>query len=779
MKQHCRRSFPSEPTTELRVSLLFFTALWAVALAGCSDENSYGDAFLPEGTDIRFGTALEDGPGSRIYYDHDDMADPQATEWKIYWNYPDNLDKIFIYSPQAAAGSNQAVYTVNPGEAGRSSADDVSKDDAPIKAGTTTGDYHFYALYPASAVAGAADGGRISVNFSGEQTPSSVTYDEAEKSYTLAADMSNCLMTAVTTARATELADGVGLQFEPFSSVLNIEVNGPADGYIDVTSVMVTSSARISGNFTIDYTAGTPAVTAGSDAETEKAGCCVRIPVPLYAASGANNGIRLNPGEKLNVMAFIMPNPEAKDLRVTVVSAEARIWEKSLVPTSFHPSQIHTCRLPKLDTAAVARDYSIWLSQLDPRTYISDISLPGAALTFNTEANGTDAGHVTQSATLEQLYDAGARAFQTHLQLNSEASSPDGGTGIVACTSEGNPVRGEDGSLLTLDAIVTRLADRMRQNHGGEFCVLHLADCGWGAGFTDAEFYQRLNAVTNHPSIKENIVTDPDPGATLADVAGKIILIYQLDTKDGEFKTAECVQQLISTVNRWVPLNGSQIAFSLYSKDIDKNAGYSPLVFGKVGLEINYQTSNDRWKPAITSDDHFTLMWYAVSRKRETAKWDYGSAYGSSSIKWQWTTQGSVGLTTQPQKSDFEAGYWFIYCNQANAGDNFTDSDVNIIRMFIAIKQTYDAENRNKFYMVYCGGASNSREFEEMTATFNQTWQENISIDLVERPYGWVMLNGIGSVASTSEIIDEIIAHNNGTATFIPGKKLAEGATGI
>lgn len=74
-------------------------SLLALSFAGCTDDNMSGSDPLPEGTEFDFGTTVESNR-TRTYYDPADVADPDATSWKIFWNYESSLDHIYIYSPR-------------------------------------------------------------------------------------------------------------------------------------------------------------------------------------------------------------------------------------------------------------------------------------------------------------------------------------------------------------------------------------------------------------------------------------------------------------------------------------------------------------------------------------------------------------------------------------------------------------------------------------------------------------------------------------------------------
>lgn len=741
---------------KLKATLYTSLALCSLSLASCSDKDVIDNGQpLPAGTEIQFGTALDSNLDSRTYYDPADVANPDATAWKIYWNYQANdFDKIFIYSPEAAEGRNQATYTVDPEGQDKYQATKVTKDGAAgIQTGDGDGNYNFYALYPASAVTGTAANGVINATFNGRQNLTNLqpTQSSSNTVYTIEADMNNCLMTAVNTTAATNLSKGVSLQFEPFASVLNIEVNGPITGQeVVVSSLKIESENQISGDFSIDFSSGQPVVNANSTLPADK-----NIYINL------EKDVTLKHGDKLNVRVFVLPNTNVDNLTVTVTSNTSRSWGKKLNMTSFAPKQIHSCKLPQLDNTTAKFDYSIWLSQLPPETYISEISLPGAALSFNTAENNVASNLITQSLDVQKLFQAGIRAFQAHITLNSNISSPiDQGASFVIAGSNGTATN------MTLYDILQTLVSEMEQNHGDEFCVLLLSDYGWGSGMTASDFYKRLQVITNAPEFKSKLITDFGPNTTIAQAQGKIILKYQLNISsfDG---VGTSMDNAFNSINEWAPLNGSQVAFNWWNENVGSRVGYSPLVYSNVGNTVSLASSSNSTKPAFnTPYDANSLIYMTAYKKWYSANWGRYTTLGS----YRWLTNGQIDMFTLP--SSMDTGMWFIYGEQANAGDNQSDVNKNITNVVNAIASTYNSSTRNKFYMTYCGGAPNSRDLTTMTDLFNATWTTAVR-DKTNMPWGWVMLNGVGGIKSTSDVITTIIEHNSIADGFTPGTATA------
>lgn len=737
--------------------------LASVAMQSCSDDDMVIDGEpLKAGSEIRFGATLPDDVRSRTYY-----GEEANDKWPIYWSYLVK-DEIFIYSPQAMAGRNQATYRVLAEVAETTQAVDIEKTgDAGIQTGSDPDAlYKFYAVYPASAVSGSATETAITGSLSGSQTVTLASSTGGK--YVMSPDMKNCLMigTEGSADGIKMTGEKVPISFKPFATTLDITVNGPKinSGSIGVngvtiTSVVVTSTNPIVGDFTYNPSTGQTTIGTETGAKT--------LNIPVHGADG--RGVTLKEGETLNLQAFILPNADVNDLKIQVVSETAQTWTKTLAVGAgdVAKSNVLKVSLPKLDGQQVGFDYSIWLSQMNDQTYIADISLPGAALFVNTSNNITSSQYITQSLNLEGLFNAGIRVFQAHIQMDKSTTSAagDGGYAFKFSTSNGTLVN------LTLFDVLDQLSQLMASSHADEFCVLVLSDYGYGSNVTADEFYSRLNDVTNYTPFKNMLITDFSEETTIADAKGKIIIKYQLNTKSG----AEHPDANVNTVNSWLPLNGSQILLNLFTGDAGANVLYSPMTYGHVGSEITYTGSSSSTLPTISSTEgtDASLMWYTASRMIKSADWSNDFTWSDWSRDWKWRSNGTVDMKTKPD--DLSSGFWFIFGEQANAGSNQAAVNANITNAMNAIANTWTADRRNKYYMTYCGGAPASQTLATMTNTFNNTWLGNRE-SLKNYPYGWVMLNQVGNNTTTTEVIKYVIEHNTGVDGFTPRKKVVKDA---
>lgn len=702
----------------------FALSLLALGFAGCTEDDMPGNKPLPEGVEFNFGAGVESKSGeTRTYYDPTDEANPQATAWKIFWNYQDPKDHIYIYSPEAAAGRNQASYTVN---ATKDLADPapVTKDgDTGVQVGTADS-YDFYAMYPASAVkTGSGTGNALSATMPINQT-ASATETMTDKPVTelqTTADMNCALMIAKETGYTptTENEGKVQLQFEPFATMMDITVNGTdanTQAGVRITSVIIEADAPIAGDFTYDYSNGN--FTFGTNASNS-----ISVETMFNDASGNKVGVMMGNDSKLRVRAFMIPNPAVKSLKVKVVTSQAKTMTKTLEMTNFKPKQIHFVKLPKIDVANLKLDYTIWLSQLDENIYLSELSLPGSALAFN--YLHSDDYMKTQTKTLTEQFNAGARVFQCHFDIISQTSSIDGGTTSVGITdSKGNPVSNPAGGYWTLGDVLNTLRTEMSGVHKDEFCVLTISDYMKTETVDNLKTtYSRLKVILDKAAEQGLVATSITPNTTIGDVKGKVIIKVQLN--GNTYKTVIWPNQVTHCfTDAWPNLEGANIWTNVYASAAKTAPYYSPMLYGTLPATNAGGTGNS----ALTGN-----MNIIYSDCAEPV------SYSGNNLDWESGVKG-------------------------NATAVLAEYDKN-----------YNQSEHKNFAMTYLGGVGAMRKYYEsfqskyeyyytsqVAATLNNLWL-NKTDKPTKKPWGWVMFNCVGdatNVPTTAQGIQAVIEHN-------------------
>ena len=700
---------------------IFTLSLMIIGLASCVNDNVTGGKPLPKGTEFDFGTTV-DANLSRTYYDPADVANPNATYWKIFWNYQDPLDQVYIYSPQAMTGRQQAAYTVH-GVKDQYSATATKNSEIGIQL-SDANTYDFYGMYPAQNVkANSGSGHSLSATMPIFQTASTTEIMNSETNVGVGnlettADMNSALMIAKEAGfmPSTQNNAKVNLQFEPFASMLNVTVNGVEQTNLQykalITSIIIEADAPIAGDFTYNY--DTKAITFGENPSN-----FIEINTKFKDAAGHQIGVPMGPDSKLNVRAFMIPNPNVTSLKVKVVTSAAQTLTKTLNMANFKNSQIHFAKLPKINASNLQFDYKIWLSQLDPNIYLSEISMPGSALTFSYKL--TDDLQRTQTLDLTKQFENGIRVFQFHVNTVNQTSTYDGGsTSVGIALPDGTPMEKDGGGYWTIEDVINALHSEMKGLHKDEFCVVAISD--WLANPSTKNMttlYNRLNAVLNKAGEKGLVATNVNPNTTIADVKGKVIFKVQLN---GKYPDA------------WPQLTGADVWMNIFNNKANTNVFYSPMPFGE------FPDENAGGLNASNLTGTMNFIYSEVADPVE-AEWD-------------------GNLLPLPYK------YNPVYKNGVK---NCATA------VLAAYAKNYSSDEHKNFSMTYLGGQGIEYKNDgtkyylpsQIAQDLNKIWldyiranTQNTTDDLRTKPWGWVMLNRVGTEPTTSWCIEAVIRHN-------------------
>lgn len=695
---------------------IFTLSLMIIGLASCVNDNVTGGKPLPKGTEFDFGTTV-DANLSRTYYDPADVANPNATYWKIFWNYQDPLDQVYIYSPQAMTGRQQAAYTVN-GVKDQYSATATKNSEIGIQL-SDANTYNFYGMYPAQNVkANSGSGCSLSATMPIFQTASTTEIMNSETNVgnlETTADMNSALMIANEAGFMPNTQNNakVNLQFEPFATTLNVTVNGVEQSNFNykvlITSIIIEADAPIAGDFTYNY--DTQDITFGENPSN-----FIRIDTRFKDAAGHQIGVPMGPDSKLNVRAFMIPNPNVKSLKVKVVTSAAQTLTKTLNMTNFKKSQIHFAKLPKINASNLQFDYKIWLSQLDPNIYLSEISMPGSALTFSYKLS--EDYQKTQTLDLTKQFENGIRVFQFHVNTVNQTSTYDGGsTSVGIALPDGTPMEKDGGGYWTIEDAINALHSEMKGLHKDEFCVVAISDWIKDINSFNGDqkmqlLYQRLRAAINKAGEKGLVATNVNPNTTIADVKGKVIFKVQLN---GSFPKA------------WPQLTGADVWMNIFESDANTNVFYSPMPFGELpgtdagGLDASKLTGT---------------MNYIYSEVADPLQ------------------KGNLINTVDP-----------VY------KDGVKDCATNVLAEYA---KNYISNEHKNFSMTYLGGQGFKYYYgtkyylpSQIAQDLNTIWlnyikdnTKNTTDVLRTKPWGWVMLNRVGTEPTTSWCIEAVIRHN-------------------
>lgn len=694
---------------------IFTLSLMIIGLASCVNDNVTGGKPLPKGTEFDFGTTV-DANLSRTYYDPADVANPNAKYWKIFWNYQDPLDQVYIYSPQAMTGRQQAAYTVH-GVKDQYSATATKNSEIGIQL-SDANTYDFYGMYPAQNVkANSGSGYSLSATMPIFQTASTTEIMNSETNVgnlETSADMNSALMIAKKAGfmPSTQNNAKVDLQFEPFATTLNVTVNGVEKSNFNykvlITSIIIEADAPIAGDFTYNY--DTKAITFGENASN-----FIRIDTRFKDAAGHQIGVPMGPDSKLNVRAFMIPNPNVKNLKVKVVTSAAQTLTKTLNMTNFKNSQIHFAKLPKINASNLQFDYKIWLSQLDPNIYLSEISMPGSALTFSYKLS--EDYQKTQTLDLTKQFENGIRVFQFHVNTVNQTSTYDGGsTSVGIALPSGTPMEKEDGSYYTIEDVINALHSEMKGVHKDEFCVVAISDWLQEKNTDNMRLlYQRLNAVIDKAGEMGLVAANVTPNTTIADVKGKVIFKIQLNGSERKY------------FNTWEELNGIDAWMNIFDDVANTNVYYSQMPFKTIPATNASSTSAN-----VLSNNGMNYIYSEVA---------------------------------DPVQYSIIDGFYYK--------DGVKNCATNVLA---AYANNYSSSEHRNFSMTYLGGQGaknlnliNTKYYlpSQIAQDLNKIWLDYIKANtkntndvLRTKPWGWVMLNRVGTEPTTSWCIEAVIRHN-------------------
>lgn len=683
---------------------IFTLSLMIIGLASCVNDNVTGGKPLPKGTEFDFGTTV-DANLSRTYYDPADVANPNATYWKIFWNYQDPLDQVYIYSPQAMTGRQQAAYTVH-GVKDQYSATATKNSETGIQL-SDANTYDFYGMYPAQNVkANSGSGHSLSATMPISQTASTTEIMNSENPVSnleATADMNSALMIAKEAGfmPSTQNNAKVNLQFETFASMLNVTVNGVEQTNLQykvlITSIIIEADAPIAGDFTYNY--DTKAITFGENASN-----FIEINTKFKDAAGHQIGVPMGTDSKLNVRAFMIPNPNVKSLKVKVVTSAAQTLTKTLNMANFKKSQIHFAKLPKINASNLQFDYKIWLSQLDPNIYLSEISMPGSALTFSYKLKNDV--QRTQTLDLTKQFENGIRVFQFHVNTVNQTSTYDGGsTSVGIALPDGTPMEKDGGGYWTIEDAINALHSEMKGLHKDEFCVVAISD--WlqvKNTYYMRLLYQRLKAVIDKAGEMGLVAANVNPNTTIADVKGKVIFKLQLNS---------------DYPGVWSELNGADLWMNIFDDVANTNVYYSQMPFKTIPATNASGTSAN-----VLSNNGMNFI------------------YSEDAVPFKkLSTSYKDGITECAKK------------------------------VLAAYAKNYNSAEHRNFSMTYLGGQGksiiNTVTPSQIAKDLNTIWlnyiranTQNATDELRIKPWGWVMLNRVGTEPTTSWCIEAVIRHN-------------------
>lgn len=545
-------------------------ALLILGLTACSDEIGVEVERPVSGEEVAFGTSLKNFsmPGKKTIYGVPDGQDVNHyEELTINWV---KGDKVRVYSPQAKENFQYADYVIDEATEGGSAHYFLVKDshnDTGVRWGDVSTLHHFYAFYPTNInrnnytpIKGLGDGqttnnmtveaeipvaqehGELVEAGESDRNVGNITLPKHWK--LIRPDMTYAIMAGHGTWDPQTNPDkNVTINFKPIVTVVDVVVNGPADGAnaLDVYRVTINSKKTpIVGKFTAQFDEEGN-VTFGGMPET------IAENNNMATINCQYNGMptKLGPGEKLTLKFFLLPRAiDASELSVTVQINEGRVLTKSLIPglgedevtneNTLAQGQIVRVWTPNLTVPASSN----WMSSIPDNVLFSQLSLPGSKHSYTGDLYNTavSGGQIDENAGIMQYYqsiyvtdgngdtqfDKGVRAFDLKIYNGDEdwRGNWDGTNHVYA--------GGANVGSLQIGNVLTNLKDQMAEAvSGDEACVVML---NYVSPPSVSDWLDRLEQGLNawNNSNPGTLVRIDPAKTTMGDMRGKIAVIINV-----------------------------------------------------------------------------------------------------------------------------------------------------------------------------------------------------------------------------------------------------------
>lgn len=379
------------------------------------------------GDEITFGSSLTDVQTRTVYGDKTEGEDGKFY-YPVSW---EEGDQISVYCPEAAQGKT-VKYRITPDQDDPSRSAAVTKinaDEAGLQWGQAE-THHFSAFYPGDRILESVDGKlRATIPVNQDPVEWKSESNGVGTTYTGVANTDYAFMWAYNKHDKSDGSDVV-LNFKPWVTILDVEINGPANAgeSIKMSSVQLRSLSgeTLNGEFLIDFNPVEDNVENYPTYEESGNPNATRsqVSIQLYAneINGAafNDFITLNHGDKIVVRFYLLPKDVnydtsgegRNDLQIRVTPFNSAVLTRTLnAQEGAHKGGILAHKVNKVILPSVSKTGpNDWMSSLNPKIYVTELSLPGSKMSYQTKANGADVAY--QTLTIEEQMNNGIRAFQ-------------------------------------------------------------------------------------------------------------------------------------------------------------------------------------------------------------------------------------------------------------------------------------------------------------------------------------------------------------------------------
>lgn len=514
---------------KLYLNLFSLGALIAVAMSGCADDKfTQNDNNIPKGNGIVFGANASYSGGSQSRTEYGEYVTDgtgKKISQEIKWL---STDKVDIYSP-ASPTLTKVEYGITK----------VDKNQAYLLAlgdglqwDRTASTQDFYAIYPSKEsmsneavkkVVSFDNGvlkGYVPVNQQHTITKGGTT------GWTATPNMDYLYMAAVQkgySIPATDAQDnGVSLHFVPLTTTLELTIEGPTEAPIASINVFANNGENIAGYFSCDLTKASTTSESNSNLNCDyEESATVRDMISIsgyYDDNGTQKPLELATGESITFNVFLLPHTDLTNISVRVAGFNTASKTMSLAGVTLHPHQ-KTC--VKLKAPQIAKDgVNNWITGMEDKVLISQLSIPGTANSFSANYSGTDAEYYkAQTASFEQQWNAGIRCFELRCPNNDSGTSLDGVQ--LQCNRENLGI--------TFGQAVDMIWNKVQNS--GEFAMIMPAfESNAGRGGRVTDFANDLNQFfTDHSGYK---YVTYGRELTVGDARGSLMFIARITSEE-------------------------------------------------------------------------------------------------------------------------------------------------------------------------------------------------------------------------------------------------------
>lgn len=759
-------------------SKYFLAGFLAMLFAGCQTDILEEEPVIPAvtGEEITFGSSLTvtEIDTKTIYADEPTEGDDGESYYKVSW---EDGDQISIYCLQSSS-TKIVKYKIKPNDTDATKSDAVLKvneEEAGLQWGTEE-THHFSAFYPGDRILASVQG-KLRAQIPVEQTPVSWKKEKntaGGTTYTGIANTDYAFMWAYNTHNKSDGSD-VALVFKPWVTILDVEINGPANEgeAIKMSSVQIRSLSNetLNGEFLIDFN---PVEDNESNYPTyEEYGnpnaTRSQISIQLYAneiksedgqTETFDDFITLRHNDKIVVRFYLLPKDVnydtsgegRSDLQVRVTPFNSAALTRTLNAQSgtqhggILAHMVNKVILPPVSNIGP----NDWMSSLDPGIFITELSLPGSKMSYQTRDNGASVAY--QTLTIEEQMDNGIRAFQIQTASEnthwSDYAAPED-QHLRAC------VAGERTNIPFSD-IVKDIADGLKRaegrGHTNEYAFILLTasisacdDYGGTGIFVEHVLGEEawmeaiktdLAAMASYDDTYRLYTEEITPTTTIADVAGHIIIKvnYNNDNMANRLSDTDRIPAMFAqwgvrddiklftetnayAVNamRWGTSRNADNGTLQWFYHEATNVGYLDGSPGDNGETESEKKNNieDMWRRSISyyesNDDH--SMWFLNDLGGSYVSNGYSSGESQNGVD-AWTKVVGPYATNLLQNRTEDATLGIVLMNYADPNNDYSG---NLIQTII---------NNNFNFELRTDGSTQDDTYSLTARTSSDGWDE-------------------------------------------------------